>query len=65
MKLLMFKADGGRRLGALRPNADDEVVELPEFADLLELIDAGEAGLKQARSTLSSARATSRRLADI
>jgi len=32
---------------------------------LLALIDAGEAGLAQARSTLSSARATSRRLADL
>ncbi|HMJ40178.1 MAG TPA: fumarylacetoacetate hydrolase family protein [Verrucomicrobiae bacterium] len=65
MKLLMFKANGGRRLGALRPNAEDEVVELPEFADLLALIDAGEAGLAHARSTLSSASATSRRLANL
>jgi 2-keto-4-pentenoate hydratase/2-oxohepta-3-ene-1,7-dioic acid hydratase in catechol pathway len=65
MKLLMFKADGGRRLGALRPGAEDEVVELPEFADLVALIDAGEAGLAHARSTLASTRATSRRLADL
>jgi 2-keto-4-pentenoate hydratase/2-oxohepta-3-ene-1,7-dioic acid hydratase in catechol pathway len=49
----------------LRPNAEDEVVELPEFADLLALIDAGEAGLAHARSTLSSASATSRRLANL
>ena len=64
----MFKADGGRRLGALRPGTrieDGEVVELPEFADLLALIDAGEAGLANARSTLSSARAKSRQLADL
>jgi len=61
----MFKADGGGRLGALRPGTDDEVVELSEFADLVALIDAGETGLAQARSTLSSARATSRRLADL
>lgn len=61
----MFKADGGRRLGALRPDGEHEVVELPEFADLLVLIDAGEAGLANARSTLDSARATSRRLADL
>jgi 2-keto-4-pentenoate hydratase/2-oxohepta-3-ene-1,7-dioic acid hydratase in catechol pathway len=61
----MFKADGGRRLGALRPGAEDEVVELSEFADLVALIDAGETGLAQARSTLSSARATSRQLADM
>ena len=63
MKLLMFKAKEGRRLGALR--SEEEVVELPEFAGLLELVDAGEAGLTQARSTLSSTRATSRRLADL
>jgi 2-keto-4-pentenoate hydratase/2-oxohepta-3-ene-1,7-dioic acid hydratase in catechol pathway len=63
MKLLMFKAKEGRRLGALR--SEEEVVELPEFADLLDLIDAGEAGLAQARSTLSSAGATSRRLGDL
>ncbi len=65
MKLLMFKADGGRRLGVLRPGAEGEVVELPEFADLAALIDAGEAGLAHARSTFASARATSRRLADL
>ena len=65
MKLLMFKADGGRRLGVLRPGAEGEVVELPEFADLAALIDAGEAGLAHARSTLSSSGATSRRLADL
>jgi len=65
MKILMFKAGGGRRLGALRPAAEDEVVELPEFADLVALIDAGEAGLAHARSMLASTRATSRRLADL
>ena len=63
MKLLMFKAKEGRRLGALR--SEEEVVELPEFADLLALIDAGESGLTRARSTLSSTRATARRLADL
>jgi 2-keto-4-pentenoate hydratase/2-oxohepta-3-ene-1,7-dioic acid hydratase in catechol pathway len=65
MKLLMFKADEGRRLGALRSGSDNEVVELPEFADLVALIDAGEAGLASARSTLASSRATFRRLADL
>ena len=65
MKLLMFKADGGRRLGALRPGAEDEVVELPEFADLLALIDAGDAGMAHARSALASSSATSRKLADL
>jgi 2-keto-4-pentenoate hydratase/2-oxohepta-3-ene-1,7-dioic acid hydratase in catechol pathway len=55
MKLLMFRADGGRRLGALRPGNEDEVVELSEFADLLALIDAGEPGLEEARKLASSA----------
>jgi 2-keto-4-pentenoate hydratase/2-oxohepta-3-ene-1,7-dioic acid hydratase in catechol pathway len=55
MKLLMFRADGGRRLGALRPGSEDEVVELSEFADLLALIDAGEPGLEEARKLASSA----------
>ena len=64
MKLLMFKADGGRRLGALRPGSEDEVVELAEPADLRELIDAGDAGLAHVRSALSS-RAKSRRLEDL
>lgn len=61
----MFKADGGRRLGALRPGTEDEVVELPEFADLVALIDADEAGLAKVRSTLASAGAKSRQLADL
>ena len=61
----MFKADGGRRLGGLRPNAENEVVELPEFADLLALIDAGDAGLTRARSTLTSPRAVSWPLAEL
>jgi 2-keto-4-pentenoate hydratase/2-oxohepta-3-ene-1,7-dioic acid hydratase in catechol pathway len=65
MKLLMFKADGGRRLGALRPGTEDEIVELTEPADLLELIDAGDAGLAHVRSALSSSRAKSHRLADL
>ena len=55
MKLLMFRTDGGRRLGALRPGSEDEVVELSEFADLLALIDAGEPGLEEARKLASSA----------
>src|SRR3979490_770577 len=61
----MFEADGGPKLGALRPDAEDEVVELPEFADLLTLIDSGDAGLARARSTLKSGRAISRRLASL
>jgi 2-keto-4-pentenoate hydratase/2-oxohepta-3-ene-1,7-dioic acid hydratase in catechol pathway len=65
MKLLMFKADGGRRLGALRPGTDDEIVELTEPSDLLALIDAGDAGLSQVRAELSSSRSRSHRLADL
>lgn len=65
MKLVMFKADGGRRLGALRPGSEDEVVEISDFADLRTLIDAGDAGLSSVRSALSSSRSKSHRLADL
>ncbi len=61
----MFKADGGRRLGALRPGTDDEVVELWEPGDLRALIDAGDEGLAHVRSALSSSRAKSHRLKDL
>jgi 2-keto-4-pentenoate hydratase/2-oxohepta-3-ene-1,7-dioic acid hydratase in catechol pathway len=64
LKLLMFKVDGGRRLGALWPGSDDEVIEISEFADLRTLIDAGAEGLARARATLSS-RAQARRLSDL
>jgi 2-keto-4-pentenoate hydratase/2-oxohepta-3-ene-1,7-dioic acid hydratase in catechol pathway len=65
MKLLMFRANGGRRLGALRPGSEDEVVELSEPADMRALIDAGEEGLSHVRSALASSRSKSRRLADL
>jgi len=61
----MFKADGGRRLGVLRPGTEDEIVELTEPAELIELIDAGDAGLAHVRSALSSSRAKAHRLADL
>lgn len=62
----MFRAGGGQRmLGALRPGGEDEVVELPELADLRSLIDAGDDGLARVRSALSSTRSNSRRLADL
>ena len=55
MKLLMFRHDGERRLGALRPGHEHEVVDLSEVApDLLAVIDAGERGLEQARKVASS-----------
>ena len=65
MKLVMFKADGGRRLGALRPGSEDDVVELSEPVDMRALIDAGDEGLAHVRAALSSARPKSRRLADL
>jgi len=68
MKFVMFKVDGGRRLGALRPGTQDEIVEiveLPEPADLLALIDAGDDGLARVRTALSSSRAKAHRLADL
>jgi 2-keto-4-pentenoate hydratase/2-oxohepta-3-ene-1,7-dioic acid hydratase in catechol pathway len=55
MKLLMFRHDGDRRLGALRPDQEDEVADLSQLGcDLLGLIDAGERGLEQARKIASS-----------
>jgi 2-keto-4-pentenoate hydratase/2-oxohepta-3-ene-1,7-dioic acid hydratase in catechol pathway len=65
MRLLMFKVDGGRRLGALRQGTEDEVVEIPELADMRAVIDAGDAGLARVRAALSSSRSKSRRLADL
>jgi 2-keto-4-pentenoate hydratase/2-oxohepta-3-ene-1,7-dioic acid hydratase in catechol pathway len=65
MKLMMFRTGGERKLGALRPNGEDEVVELSGFADLRALVDAGDDGLAQARSALSSARSKSHRLAGL
>ncbi len=65
MKLVMFKADGSRRLGALRPGSEDEIVEISDPADLRTLIDAGDAGLSLVRSALSSSRSKSHRLADL
>jgi 2-keto-4-pentenoate hydratase/2-oxohepta-3-ene-1,7-dioic acid hydratase in catechol pathway len=61
----MYKADGGRRLGALRPGSEDEVVEISEPADMRALIDAGDEGLAHVRAALSSSRSKTRRLADL
>jgi 2-keto-4-pentenoate hydratase/2-oxohepta-3-ene-1,7-dioic acid hydratase in catechol pathway len=56
MKLLMFRHNGERRLGALRPGHEDEVVDLSQVAsDLLGLIDAGESGLERAGKAAASA----------
>jgi len=64
MRLLMFRAGSGKRLGVLRPGHDDEVIELTSPADIPELIEAGEAGLTQVRSAVTAAR-TFLKLADL
>jgi len=64
MKLLMFRNhanaadyDGRRRLGALRPGHEDEVVDLSEVAtDVLAVIDAGERGLALAHRAAADAK---------
>jgi 2-keto-4-pentenoate hydratase/2-oxohepta-3-ene-1,7-dioic acid hydratase in catechol pathway len=68
MRFLMFKADGGRKLGALRPGGkdqNDEIVEISDYADLRALIDAGDEGLAHAKAALSSSRSKLRRLSDV
>jgi 2-keto-4-pentenoate hydratase/2-oxohepta-3-ene-1,7-dioic acid hydratase in catechol pathway len=65
MRLLTFRAGGRRTLGAVRPDGDDEVVELTGFAGMQELIDAGEEGLAAARSALSSSNGRRHRLQDL
>ena len=65
MRLLMFKAEGGPRLGALRSESGDEVVELSEIADLRALIESGDEGLAHVRAALASSRSKSRSLADL
>jgi 2-keto-4-pentenoate hydratase/2-oxohepta-3-ene-1,7-dioic acid hydratase in catechol pathway len=64
MRLLMFRLGGGRRLGALRPGAENEVIELSELSDMLELIDAGAQGLARASAAVSAAKKT-HKLADL
>jgi 2,4-didehydro-3-deoxy-L-rhamnonate hydrolase len=65
MRLLMFRAGAGRRLGVLGPDHEDEVFELSEPADMLELIDAGEDGLARVRAAISGGKGRSHRLADV
>jgi len=65
MRLLTFRAGGASRLGALRPDGSDEVVELPEPGDMLSLIDAGDGGLARARQALDSTRLRTHRLQDL
>jgi 2-keto-4-pentenoate hydratase/2-oxohepta-3-ene-1,7-dioic acid hydratase in catechol pathway len=63
--LVTFRHDGGRKLGAMRPGSDDEVVELTGFADMRELIDAGDEGLAAARLALGAPNTRSHGLGDI
>lgn len=72
MKLLMFEHDGRRRLGAVRPGHEDQVLDLSDPgmvghlpADIRSLIDAGEGALEQVRSLLSSGKLRSLRLEDL
>ena len=72
MKLLMFEHDGRRRLGALRPGHEDQVLDLSDPGmvghlpvDIRGLIDAGEGALEQVRSLLSSGKLRSLRLEDL
>jgi 2-keto-4-pentenoate hydratase/2-oxohepta-3-ene-1,7-dioic acid hydratase in catechol pathway len=48
MKLATFEAGGGRHVGAV-DTSSQVVVEITGFDDMLELIEAGEAGLDRAR----------------
>jgi 2-keto-4-pentenoate hydratase/2-oxohepta-3-ene-1,7-dioic acid hydratase in catechol pathway len=66
MRLLMFKANGGRKLGALRSNdKNDEIVEISDLPDIRAVIDAGDEGLARVRAALSSSRSKTHRLADL
>ena len=63
MRLLTFRHGGAIRIGVLR--TDDEVVELAEPADMLSLIDAGDAGLDDARDAVASRSSKTHRLEDV
>jgi 2-keto-4-pentenoate hydratase/2-oxohepta-3-ene-1,7-dioic acid hydratase in catechol pathway len=65
MRLLMFRDHGVRRLGALRPGHDDEVVELSGPADMMAVIESGTEGLAHLSSELSSSSSRSHRLGDL
>jgi len=64
MRLVMFRAGSGQRLGVLRPG-HDEVVELSEPAGMLELIDAGQEVLDRVRAASAGGQGRSHRLADV
>src|SRR5256886_8942649 len=64
MGLLLFRAGGGRRRGARREEGE-ELIELPDPADILELIDSGEDGLARVRSAAARGKGRSHRLGDV
>ena len=64
MRLLMFRAGGGRRLGVLQADGE-EVIEITQPVDMLELIDAGSEGLARVRSAVSGGKGRTHRLADV
>jgi 2-keto-4-pentenoate hydratase/2-oxohepta-3-ene-1,7-dioic acid hydratase in catechol pathway len=65
MRLITFRSEGGRKLGVVRPGQADEVVELPEPASMLVLIESGDQGLARVQAILSSPNPRIRKLADI
>ena len=67
MKLLMFLDGGERKLGALRPGHEDEVIDLSAegHPHMQALIDAGPAGLDNVHRVISSSKGRSRRLKDL
>ena len=64
MRLLMFRAGGGRRLGVLQADGE-EVIEITQPVDMLELIDAGSEGLARVRSAVSGGKGRTHRLSDV
>src|SRR5258708_39956167 len=65
MRLVTFRGEGGRKLGAVRPGQADEVVELPEPAGMLALIESGDQGLARVQAILASPNPRIRKLTDI
>jgi len=77
VKLLMFRHDSGRRLGVVRDDAPEEVLDVAEMArlsgaegapaDILAVVDSGEEGLERLGALTASAAngAAVRRLAEL
>jgi 2-keto-4-pentenoate hydratase/2-oxohepta-3-ene-1,7-dioic acid hydratase in catechol pathway len=77
VKLLMFRHDSGRRLGVVRDDAPEEVLDVAELArlsgaegapaDILAVVDSGEEGLERLGALTASAAngAAVRRLAEL